>query len=333
MRPPLPAVGLFLLSPFIGEFVLGNLTLAQLGIGLVLAPMYGGGALLIRELARRTGGGWPMMALLAVAYALIEEGPVDQLLWNDSYAGVDTLHGPTYIPAVGMSVTLTLVVVALHAVWSISVPIAVVEALARERGTVPWLSDRGLRVTAVLYVAGAALVCWGNYEEERFFASPAQNAAVALVIALLIAAAFAVRVRRLPRRAGEAPAPLLVAAAGLAATSAYLGPAVLVGVDWYEWIGDAVWCLVAVAGVVTIFRWSRSSHWGARHRMMLAAGACLTYVWVSFPLEPESGGSTALDLTSNAVFGAVAIGILVWAHVVQRALEPQLETGAATGRD
>lgn len=37
------------------------------------------------------------MVLLAAAYALIEEGPVDQLLWNDSYAGADLLHSPRYI--------------------------------------------------------------------------------------------------------------------------------------------------------------------------------------------------------------------------------------------
>ena len=86
MRRVAPAIGLFLLAPFVGEFLLGNLTLGELGLGILLAPLYGCGALLVREVARRTGRGWPTMALLAAAYALIEEGPVDQLLWNDSYA-------------------------------------------------------------------------------------------------------------------------------------------------------------------------------------------------------------------------------------------------------
>ncbi|MFH8410240.1 hypothetical protein ACH4FX_36530 [Streptomyces sp. NPDC018019] len=60
-RRPAPAFALFLLAPFVGEFLLGNLTLAELPLGLVLAPMHGCGALLVRELGRRSGGGWPTM--------------------------------------------------------------------------------------------------------------------------------------------------------------------------------------------------------------------------------------------------------------------------------
>src|SRR5687768_6665282 len=98
MRRVAPALGLFLLAPFVGEFLLGNLTVAEFVIGVLLAPMYGCGALLIRETARRTGRGWPTMLLLAAAYALVEEGPLDQLLWNDSYAGTDLVHGASYLP-------------------------------------------------------------------------------------------------------------------------------------------------------------------------------------------------------------------------------------------
>lgn len=68
------ALGLFLLAPFIGEFLLGNLTIGELGLGPVLAPLYGCGALLVREVARRTGRGWPTMVMLAAAYTLTEEG-------------------------------------------------------------------------------------------------------------------------------------------------------------------------------------------------------------------------------------------------------------------
>lgn len=132
-----------------GEFLLGNLTLGELGLGLVLAPMYGFGAILVRETARRWGGGWASVVLLAAAYALVEEGPVDQLLWNDSYAGQDLLHGPSYVPALGMSVELTQAVLALHTVWSICVPIAIVEAFVPDRR--PWLGRVGLAVVAVLF--------------------------------------------------------------------------------------------------------------------------------------------------------------------------------------
>lgn len=148
MRRVAPALGLFFLAPFVGEFLVGNLTLGELGLGVILAPMYGTGALLIREVTRRTGRGWPTMVLLASAYALMEEGPIDQLLWNDSYAGHDLPHGDSYLPALGMSVELALAIVALHAVWSICVPIAIVETLVGEsRRTTLWLRTPGFVVT------------------------------------------------------------------------------------------------------------------------------------------------------------------------------------------
>lgn len=320
-RPLRPVLGLFLLAPFTGEFLLGNLTVADIGLGVVLAPLYGCGALLVRELGRR-GGGWPAMFLLAAAYALIEEGPVDQLLWNRSYAGADNLSGDSYLPALGMSVELTQTVLALHTVWSVCVPIAIVETLAAGRRTTPWLGRNGLTVIAALYALGAGLVFWGNYAEERFLASPAQLAGAGVVIATLVAAAFLVRSRppapdaaapgtkEAAGAARTAPSPWWAGAAALAATSAYWGPLVLVAADWYEWIGVAVWFAVAGLGGALVTRWSRRPGWNQRHRFALAAGATLTYVWTAFPLRPESGGPPALDLAGNIVCGAVAITVL-----------------------
>jgi hypothetical protein len=69
------------------------------------------------------------------------------MLWNDSYAGNDYLHGPSYIAALGTSVELTQSVLALHVVWSICVPIALVEACVPDRAETPWLGRLGLAVT------------------------------------------------------------------------------------------------------------------------------------------------------------------------------------------
>src|SRR5262245_42066247 len=70
----LPAVTLLVLSPIVAEFLLGDFSVRQLPFVLFFIPQYGGGALLVRELTRRSKRGWPTMLLLASAYALIEEG-------------------------------------------------------------------------------------------------------------------------------------------------------------------------------------------------------------------------------------------------------------------
>lgn len=337
-------MGLFLLAPFVGEFLLGNLRLDELALGLILAPMYGAGALLIREVARRTGRGWPTMVLLAIAYALMEEGPIDQLLWNDSYAGHDLLHGDSYIPALGMSVELTVAIVALHAVWSICVPIALVETISNRR-TTPWLRTPGFIVVVLVYLAGAVLVFLGNYSEERFIATPWQITGVGLLIIALVIAAFRqpplapaapgggvgegeesaarpgaavapvggvgaeVRSSR-SALAGRAPAPWMVAGFALIATSAYWGPSTLIIAGWYEWVNVLAFCVVGGVGVLVIRGWSGLAGWGQGQVFGLAAGATLTYVWTAFPTVPESGGSAAGDLVGNVVFGAVALVVL-----------------------
>ncbi|MDI6105080.1 hypothetical protein QLQ12_41500 [Actinoplanes sp. NEAU-A12] len=49
---------------------------------LFLGPLYGSVAVLIREVARRRGGGWPVMVLLAAAFGLVQAGVVDQSLFD-----------------------------------------------------------------------------------------------------------------------------------------------------------------------------------------------------------------------------------------------------------
>ena len=95
-----------MLAPLVGEFLLGNLRIDHLFVLPLFALLYGAGALLIRETVRRTGRGWPAIVLLAAAYALLEEGLVDQLLWNPSYSGQVTLAGDAYLPALGTNVSI-----------------------------------------------------------------------------------------------------------------------------------------------------------------------------------------------------------------------------------
>lgn len=82
------AAGLFFLAPLIAEFLLGNLPVNMLPALVLLAPLYGGGALVIRESVRRTGRGWPSILLLGLAYAIVEEAFATQSLFNPDYLGL-----------------------------------------------------------------------------------------------------------------------------------------------------------------------------------------------------------------------------------------------------
>src|SRR5689334_22365942 len=77
-----PALGLLVLAPLVGEYLLGNIALDALPMIVGLIPLYGGGALLIREVARRRRLGWPGIVLLGLAYAVVEEGLLTRSLFD-----------------------------------------------------------------------------------------------------------------------------------------------------------------------------------------------------------------------------------------------------------
>jgi hypothetical protein len=128
------AVALFLIAPLVAEFLLGNLSITALPALLVLAPLYGGGALLVRESARRAHGGWPALLLLGLAYGVVEEGLATQSLFNPDYLRLQMhLLDPAHVAVLGVGAWWTVFVLTLHVVWSVGVSIALVEALARDQ--------------------------------------------------------------------------------------------------------------------------------------------------------------------------------------------------------
>jgi hypothetical protein len=308
-RPPArprrlaPALGLFLLAPLVAEYLLGTISLSEIAALPFIAPMYGGGALLIRELARRGGRGWPTIVVLGAAYGLLEAGLLDQSLFNPSYLGHD-FQSAAHVPALGVSAYWALAFVAGHAVWSISVPIALVETLVPQRRTTPWLGGPGLAATAVVFAGGCALIAWDHQVTERFLATPAQLVGTAAAIVALVGVAFAVGRRTRPQTGRRAPDPWLVGAAGLLASSLFFARP-------ESWLGVAMGVLLVAATAAVVARWSRRPGWGAAHRFALAGGALLTYAWVGFALVPLLGAGGAVDLVGNAVFALGALALLV----------------------
>jgi hypothetical protein len=311
--------GLFLLAPLIGEYLLGNIAITELPAILGLAPLYGGGAVLIREAARRTGRRWPTMLLLALAYGLFEEGPVDQMLWNPHYAGIDEFgvaYSGTHVEWLGTSVQLLQDVVSLHAVWSICVPIALVESFDRGRSR-PWLGRVGLITVSSVFVLGSVFLALAQIETDGFVASAARYTGTSAVILALVVAAFVVARRPLPRIDATAPSPWLVGAVALVATS-------LVVARQYQPESVSVWLVVAGWFVLVAFvgalvlRWSRGCGWGEPHRLALAGGALLTYVWLGFQQATYLDVSRAAALLGNIVFSIGAIVLLLLAARRQR---------------
>ena len=304
MRRVAPAFALYFLSPFIAEYLLGDFTVAALATLLFLGTMYGGGAILIREIVRRTGRGWPTIVTLALAYGVLEEGLITQSLFNPNYAHHHLL-AEGFVPALGIAVPWTIFVLALHAVWSISVPIALVEGLLPQRRTTPWLKTPGLIVATVLFVLGSALVTAGSYADGHFWATWPHLLVVLLVVAALVVVAFG-----LPAVAQTEPGtvnPWLVLATTL------VGGAVFMVSRHFlpAWLSPIVMLADFAVVTVLVVRWARRAGWGDRHRLALAAGPVLTYAGNSFLMHPIEGDGPVITPVSHVVFAAIAVAILL----------------------
>ena len=171
-RRVLPAIGLFFLAPFISEYLLGDFPLTKLAYLLILGPLYGGGAVLIREVARRAGRGWPTILMLAFSYAVLEEAFTTQTLFNPNYLKLNLhLLDPAYIPALGIGGWWTIFVLTLHTVWSISTSIALIEACFPQRATTPWLGGIGLTIDSILFTLAVIASTHFQMKNDPFLAS------------------------------------------------------------------------------------------------------------------------------------------------------------------
>jgi hypothetical protein len=303
-----PALGLMFVAPLVAEYLLGNLPIKLLPALIVLAPMYGGGALLIREVVRRTGRGWSSILLLGMAYGIFEEAYTTQSLFNPNYLKLNLgLLTPAYIPSLGIGAWWTLWMLMVHGIWSISTPIALVEACVPDRARTPWLGRVGLVVVALVFLFGATAAGVMQYKQDPFLASRSQFIGAAVVIVLLVVAALVLPVkRRKDVGVGVVPSAWLVGAVALAFGSA----ALFVPKDW-GWGAVAALLALVVVMLVLVIAWSRRSGWGLRYQLAFGAGAALAYGWHAFLQHPAVGALDASVRVGNGVFLAGATG-LIW---------------------
>ena len=315
-----PGLLLVVLAPVVAEFLLADFTVRNLPLLLALMPLYGCGALLVREIARRAERGWPTIVLLALAFAMIEEAFLTQSLFNPNYVNQRLLdYG--YLPALGTSLNWTFFVLSIHVVWSIATPVLIAEGMAGGRRTTPWLRNPGLAVAILFYLVGCASTAAFSLKSSPFVASATQFAISGLVIATLVALAFLL-FERLDDRHGPAPAPsapplLVVAGATLILASAYMATE---GVARAHGVGPAlpvIFRLACEAIAAALYAtWAQRVGWTSRHYLAIAAATSFTYF--VFGLNVLLSGHTNLGAPTNTVdiVGHVALGAAVLGLVV-----------------
>lgn len=192
-----PVIFLLLLAPLIAEVLWGTTTVSEFPVYLIQIGLYGGGAVLIREVVHRWGGGWPSILLLGAAYGAIEEGLLEPNWFTPA------LQRHPYGIALGVFWTYAAWNIGYHAVFSIAFPILLTEMAFPPWRDKPWLGRTGMSVVGAVYAVNATAIglLWWTFVQPTVLHLPArghpvqEGAAIALVIALIVANRLAVRTR------------------------------------------------------------------------------------------------------------------------------------------
>jgi hypothetical protein len=277
----LPVFALALIATIVPEVLFGSTPLTQPGRILVTLPLYGGGAVAIRELARRRGAGWPAIALLGVAYGIVEEGLALGSFFDPTLFNAALVGGRLF----GVNWTWIEWTLGYHAVWSISIPILLTELLFPGRRSEPWLGRVGLGIAGVVYLVGVAFMAAITHLAVAPGSDvPLVPSVVAAAVAVGLTIVALCRPQRHTEQVGQivedplraAPWPGLVGLLAMVMAGAWFELLLLPGpVKAGGWVVVPMVLDLALLGVTIglIRRWSAAGRrWTDLHRLALAAG-------------------------------------------------------------
>jgi len=326
-------IALLLGAPVFAELLQTYLPNTQTALDVLLvlvflAPLYGGAALLIREVALRTGRGWPGRLLLAAAFGALMARFVDGSLLTPVNPQIDYWDDIMSSTRIGrFSAYAAISWVTGHVVMSVGAPLVLVEALLPDGRTRPWLGRVGL-VVVVALGAGVALLIHNDPDGGAVRATALDYLVCVVVILVLIAAAMSPLGRSSTsvegRRAGR---PLLLGLAGFG---------LMAGFDMVpiSWVGVLLAGLLVAAAVSLVAARSRSPQWTWRHLAAFTFGAVLARTCTGFFAPVPQGVDLGAKLAQNVVFLLVVLGLgaLLWVRTREPVLTSRRDDASTVSR-
>jgi hypothetical protein len=327
-----PIWTLILLAPFIAEVLSGSTRTTVLFVYIPEVMVWGVGALLCRELARRWRAGGTSLLLLGMALSIAEEFIIQQTsIAPVPFPGSHADYGRMW----GVNLVWLLFMLGFESVWVVVVPVQVTELFFPRKAGQPWLRRRGAIVSCVVFLLGCRIAWygWTQQARPRLHAAPYHPplgliAVGFALIAALVALAYLLRGFGLPRpddRRGAVPAWL----AGVLAFvfgAAWFALITLVFIPkpiqpfWIAIAAGIVWALAAFAMFAVS---SVRPAWSDAHRLAAAIGAtlgCMASVYPTITSWPK------IDMIGIVIFHITALaGFAILAKKVLAANAPSIE--------
>ncbi len=281
-------LGLAVVAPLVAETVASSNTPAiQFPIVLpLLVLIYGLPALLIRELWMRGWIGWPGFLVLGAAYTALNEGVVAatwfKLEPDTQKVLVFTAEQAGRANGVNWAIVLNLIV--YHTLWSMLIPIVLMEAFTRRGRARPWLPGWAMVLaTAIVVVVvvgslspkGTESAC--QAPTQQIFEECIQGRRAAAVFIFLGAIVAILLPRpRLPRAAqGRRPPDAALVTLGILYSIGLLISYFILPLSGNARAAQVTAVLLLTVATVAIVRWSRSPTWNLFAATLLATAAMI----------------------------------------------------------
>jgi hypothetical protein len=310
-----PAVVLFVLAPAVGELLSGSSPPVEFFnpfAFFLLAALYGGGAILVRELVFKWRKGWLSLFVLGAVYGIVEEGLMCKSFFDPNWHDLGPLGtygrwaGVNWVWAQGLTV--------YHATFSIAIPILLVELAFPTERRRSWVSDEWLKIVGLLFALDIVLgFCCFPKPETPYYPSPLHVAGTVLVVVALVWLAKVLPPTLPIPLLSQVPSEKKFAALGFTSTVAFF--VVFWGLpntNLPPLVTMALGVLVPLVSARFVMRWSGNGHrWSDTHRFALAFGALSFFIALA-PLQELSNPTRPDNTAGMSLVGLVALIGLVW---------------------
>jgi hypothetical protein len=314
MKVP-PALLLFFLSPAIAELLLGSSPPSEFFNPfslLLLCSLYGSGALIVRELKVMWNKGFVSMFVLGAAYGVIEEGLMVKSFFDPKWMDLGILG--VYGRWLEVNWVWAEWLIIYHAIFSIAIPITLVELAYHERKSDRWLSNKKFCGAIILL---ASVVTFGYFFLTVYRPPLPQYFSSAVIVVLLMFLAW--KTPSVTRKNGRfkpwSPKKLLFL--GYLSVMAFF---LLFMVGPYIVSQPIVLIATGVVFVLAIFSLIRRFDWNEKtlyHKFSFIAGA-LAFLIMLTPLQ-ELDKSRPDNTQGMLIVGIIALLLLFYLRKKLRA--------------
>lgn len=311
-----PGFTLFLLAPAIGELLSSSMPPKEYFsiFGLTcIHILYGGGAVIVRELTFRWRKGWGTLLVLGAAYGILEEGLLCKSFFDPNWPDLgDLAHYGRWL---GVNWIWSLELTAYHACVSIATSILLVSLIFPNRRAEPWAAPGVLKVLIGLLALDTLLgvAAFGSIKDK-----PYHPPIVPYIMAIAVMVGLYFVAKRLPHPLlkpveHRVRRPRLFWLIGFGSMLAFFRvPAAL-----QKWHTPAAVTFTVVACMFGLILWlvlwlsGNGAAWNDLHRFALVAGP-LSFFILFGSLRELGNAKQPDDPAGMVVVAAAAVIMLVW---------------------